>query len=77
MDPAARRRTWSLVEGLRDDGAAILLTTHALDEAEKLADRVVVMDGGRILAAGTVAELSGAGSLEDAFFALLDAADAP
>jgi ABC-2 type transport system ATP-binding protein len=53
FDPSARRRAWDLVESLRHLGATILLTTHYLDEAEHLADRVVVIDHGRVLAAGT------------------------
>jgi ABC-2 type transport system ATP-binding protein len=53
FDPSARRRAWELVERLRHLGATILLTTHYLDEAEHLADRVVVIDRGRIVAEGT------------------------
>ncbi len=53
FDPTARRRAWDLVESLRALGATILLTTHYLDEAEHLADRVVVIDHGRVLAEGT------------------------
>jgi len=60
FDPSARRHAWELVDGLRDLGATILLTTHYLDEAEHLADRVVIIDHGRVVAAGTPAELSAA-----------------
>jgi ABC-2 type transport system ATP-binding protein len=59
MDPAARRLLWSLVAGLRDDGKTILLTTHYMEEAEVLCDRLAIMDHGRIMEAGTVAELVG------------------
>ncbi len=60
MDPQVRRDTWRLLDGLRDDGATVLLTTHAMDEAEHLADRVAVIDAGRLVAAGTPAELAAA-----------------
>ena len=71
MDPAARRRTWHVLEGLRDSGAAILLTTHAMDEAERLADTVAVIDHGRTLALDSPAAVAGGRSLEDAFLALI------
>jgi ABC-2 type transport system ATP-binding protein len=57
MDPAARRRLCELVAALRDRGTAIVLTTHYMDEAEALCDRLGVMDGGRIIATGTVDEM--------------------
>jgi ABC-2 type transport system ATP-binding protein len=53
FDPSARRSAWSLVEDLRSLGRSILLTTHYMDEAQHLADRVAVMSGGRIVAEGT------------------------
>ena len=63
FDPAARRRGWELVERLASQQRAVLLTTHYLDEAETLADRVAVLATGRIVAEGTPAELrSRAGS---------------
>ena len=57
MDPAARRVLWEVIRGLRDDGVAVLLTTHHLEEAERLADAVVILDGGRVVAAGTPDDL--------------------
>lgn len=57
FDPAARRRGWELVERLASQQRAVLLTTHYLDEAEHLADRVAVLAGGRIVAEGTPSEL--------------------
>lgn len=59
FDPQARRSFWELVEGLRADGTTILLTTHYLEEAERLADRVVVVASGRVVAEGTPADLGG------------------
>ncbi|WP_460604320.1 ABC transporter ATP-binding protein [Jatrophihabitans fulvus] len=62
MDPQSRRGTWELVRSLRADGVTVVLTTHFLDEAEQLADTVVVMDAGRIVAQGSPAELTRAGA---------------
>jgi ABC-2 type transport system ATP-binding protein len=53
MDPQARRATWELIRELRDDGVTVLLTTHLMDEAERLADLVAVVDRGRLLALDT------------------------
>jgi len=58
FDPEARRRCWSAIENLRALGKTVLLTTHYLDEAEKLADRVAILSGGTIRAVGTVRELT-------------------
>lgn len=62
MDPQARRVTWELIRQLRADGVSVVLTTHFLDEAEQLADTVIVMDSGRIVAQGTPAELTRTGA---------------
>jgi ABC-2 type transport system ATP-binding protein len=62
MDPQARRGTWEFIRKLRADGVSVVLTTHYLDEAEQLADRVVVVDAGRLVAEGTPAELTRAGA---------------
>ncbi len=59
LDPEVRRRLWSMVEGLRDDGTTIVLTTHYLDEAERLADRVGVLAGGRLIALDAPDRLGG------------------
>jgi ABC-2 type transport system ATP-binding protein len=59
FDPAARRAAWEMIRALRSLGKTILLTTHYLDEAEQLADRVAVLREGRIVREGTPAELTG------------------
>jgi ABC-2 type transport system ATP-binding protein len=60
FDPAARRRAWELVESLRDLGKTVLLTTHYMEEAEHIADRVGVMVAGRLVTVGTPADIGGA-----------------
>jgi ABC-2 type transport system ATP-binding protein len=62
MDPHARRATWELIRALRADGVSVVLTTHFLDEAEQLADVVVVVDAGRVVAQGSPAELTRTGA---------------
>lgn len=57
LDPQARRDTWSLVERVRDTGVTILLVTHFMDEAERLSDRIAIIDGGRVAAVDTPAGL--------------------
>jgi ABC-2 type transport system ATP-binding protein len=58
MDPQARRATWDLLEELRADGVTVVLTTHYMDEAERLADRIHIIDHGRLIASGTPLELT-------------------
>lgn len=62
MDAQARHLVWELIDALRRDGVAVLLTTHMMDEAEQLADRLVIIDHGRIVAAGTPTEVTSAGA---------------
>ena len=57
LDPAARRSLWDLVGQLRGQGKTILLTTHYMEEADQLCDRLAIMDHGRILEMGTTGEL--------------------
>lgn len=70
LDPHARRAVWQLVAELRQAGVAVVLTTHDMDEAEQLADRVYLLDAGRLVTEGTVAELTAGGSLEQLFLSL-------
>ncbi len=70
LDPHARRSVWELIRQLRAAGVAVLLTTHDMDEAEQLADQVCLLDSGRLVAHGTVAELTAADSLEQLFLSL-------
>jgi ABC-2 type transport system ATP-binding protein len=58
MDPQARRTTWELLEEVRGDGVTVVLTTHHMDEAERLADRIHIIDRGRLIASGSPAELT-------------------
>jgi ABC-2 type transport system ATP-binding protein len=68
MDPHARRAAWLLLRELRANGVTMLLTTHAMDEAEALADQVYIVDRGRVTISGTVRQLTKSGrSLETVF----------
>jgi ABC-2 type transport system ATP-binding protein len=57
LDPQARRDTWALIEGVRDRGVTVVLVTHFMEEAERLCDRVALIDGGRLVAIDTPAGL--------------------
>jgi ABC-2 type transport system ATP-binding protein len=73
LDPQARRNLWDLLEGINEAGRTIVLTTHYMDEAQTLCDRVAVMDRGRILQVGSPRELIAEhklGNLEDVFLEL-------
>jgi ABC-2 type transport system ATP-binding protein len=78
LDPAARHRTWEVVARLRGEGATVLLTTHHMEEAERLADRLIVLAGGRVVADAAPGDLMAAApcpacgrpSLEDAYLEL-------
>jgi ABC-2 type transport system ATP-binding protein len=63
MDPQIRRAVWELLEELRADGVTVVLTTHYLEEAERLADRVHILDRGRLVASGTPLELTRGGTV--------------
>jgi len=80
FDPSARRRAWMLIEGLTSLGKTIILTTHYLDEAQHLADRIAVLSAGRIVAEGTPEELgadSGESTITFTLPAGLGVADLP
>jgi len=68
LDPQARRSLWDLVKGLQAKGKSVMLTTHYMEEAAELCDRVAIMDHGRILEMGTVPELIGRRFKERAVF---------
>ena len=77
FDPAARRKSWELVEGLTALGKTILLTTHYLDEAQHLADRIVVLNEGRIVAEGTPQSLGSTQAATTIRFRITDSAGLP
>jgi ABC-2 type transport system ATP-binding protein len=68
VDPQGRQAIREVVAGLRDDGVTVVLTTHDLDEAEKLADHVVILDQGAVVAAGSPAELMTASAAPEVRF---------
>jgi ABC-2 type transport system ATP-binding protein len=74
LDPQTRNHIWSFVRSLsREENVTVLFTTHYMDEAERVADEIAIVDHGRIVAEGTIPALkrrTGAHSLEEAFIAL-------
>jgi len=64
LDPQARRQLWDLIEEFKASGRTILLTTHYMDEAERLCDRIAIMDHGKVIALGTPRELIGSIGVE-------------
>ncbi len=70
LDPHARLEVWDLVRSVADDGAAVVLTTHSFEEAERLADHIVVVSAGRVVAEGSLADVTAGDRLEDRYFAL-------
>jgi lipooligosaccharide transport system ATP-binding protein len=65
LDPQVRQELWSLIDGLRADGVTVLMSTHYIEEAERLADTVAVMSAGRIIAQGTPSQLTSAHAGEE------------
>lgn len=72
LDPHARLDVWDVITDLADRGACVVVTTHSFEEAERLADRVVIVVAGRVVADGTLAEVAGTDGLEATYFRLAD-----
>ncbi len=72
LDPHARLDVWDLVRSSAADGACVVLTTHSFEEAERIADHVVIMAAGQVAADAPLAELTAGVSLEDLYFRLTD-----
>jgi ABC-2 type transport system ATP-binding protein len=70
LDPHARLDAWDLLRETRDTGCAVIVTTHSFEEAQRLADHVVIVHRGRVAAQGSIAELTGEHSLEHVYFSL-------
>ena len=70
LDPHGRLDVWDLIRELRDAGTTIVVTTHSFEEAERLADHLVIMNAGRTVAEGAVHDVVGGRSLEDVYFSL-------
>jgi ABC-2 type transport system ATP-binding protein len=70
LDPHARLDAWDLLRETRDTGCAVIVTTHSFEEAQRLADHIVIVHQGRVAAQGSIAELTGERSLEDVYFSL-------
>ena len=68
MDPHARATTWDLIRSLRADGVTVVMTTHGMDEAEQLCDRLAIVDRGQLVALGTPTELTSAAAVSEARF---------
>ncbi len=68
MDPHARASTWDLIRSLRTDGVTVVMTTHGMDEAEQLCDRLAIIDRGRLVALGTPTELTSAAAVSETRF---------
>jgi len=72
LDPHVRRTVWELITRTAANGATVVVTTHSFEEAERLADHLVIMAHGRTVAEGTTEQVAGSGTLETAYFALTD-----
>ena len=70
LDPHGRLEVWDIIRALRDEGVTVVVTTHSFEEAERLADHLVIMNAGRTVAEGSIAEVTGGRPLEDVYFEL-------
>ena len=78
LDPQSRRQLWDIIRELRSQGRTILLTTHYMDEAERLCDRIAIVDHGKVIALGSPGELiAGVGGEHVLEFAVVEGQDAP
>jgi ABC-2 type transport system ATP-binding protein len=70
LDPHGRLDVWDLVAAQRDAGVTVVVTTHSFEEAQRLADHLVIMNAGRTVGEGTLDEVTGGRALEDVYFSL-------
>jgi ABC-2 type transport system ATP-binding protein len=70
LDPHARLDAWTLLRETRDSGCAVIVTTHSFEEAQRLADHIVIVNNGSVAAQGSITKLTGERSLEDVYFSL-------
>ncbi|GAA6526761.1 hypothetical protein IDVR_25570 [Intrasporangium sp. DVR] len=70
LDPHGRLEVWDIIGGLRDEGTTVVVTTHSFEEAERLADHLVIMNAGRTVAEGTLASVTDGRPLEAVYFGL-------
>ena len=70
LDPHGRLEVWDIIREQRDRGATVVVTTHSFEEAERLADHLVIMNAGRTVAEGTITEVTGGRPLEEVYFGL-------
>src|SRR5438045_9662649 len=75
IDPVSARAIRTVLERFTDGGATVVFSSHVMETVERLCDRVVIVNAGRVVAAGTVSEVRGDGSLEDAFVRLVGGPD--
>jgi ABC-2 type transport system ATP-binding protein len=70
LDPHARLDVWDLVRSVADSGTAVVMTTHSFEEAERIADQIIIVASGQVVAVGSLVELTAGRSLEEVYFEL-------